>query len=304
VTNERNLNESVTTLIDLLTRPEFLNGVWLGILGLVTLVAIKRFTRGQYGWGVVLACAVVAGIQTEISWQPELLVGIGLMGVGGWLRGIARQCSKRKSQGRFIVAWLLIITGAVLASRLGQDFQHSWVAPVTALSAAAIGWSLSKWENRPDRSALGPLFAVSAFGIWTTVPDTDLARILLGAALPMAFATTPLLAARVFSTGGFALGGTVASLPLWGGEQRPASVVGAWACIGMIALVPLTARLLGTQRIAMWQLAGLHIIAVIVAARVIGLWDRAIVAAIGSTLLAAALVVVLMLIGREQAPSE
>jgi hypothetical protein len=100
------------------------------------------------------------------------------------------------------------------------------------------------------------------------------------------------------------LGGAVVWVALWGGETRSGSVVGAWACIGMIALLPLASRLWGARGIPIWQVVGLHIVAVIVAARVIGLWNRALFAAIGSALLAALLLALIRVLDHKPAPSE
>lgn len=298
------MNESFSTLLDLFSLPEFQLGFLLGALGLGALMARRQFTREQRGWAIALTLLVIFGIRAEVGWQPELVVGVTLMGLGGWLNMVPGSISIGRFDGYNLMAWLLIITGASTVGLLALDHANPQVILVTAVAAIAIGWSLSKWSNSPDRIALGPLFAITAFGIWTTVPDTELARLLLGVSVPMGLATLRPISARIFSAGGWALGGTVAWLVLWGGQGRSGSVIGGWACIGMIALLPLASRLHPGRRIAMWQLIGLHIVAVVIAARVFGLWDRAMDAAIASLLLAAVILVVIMLIDREPARAE
>jgi hypothetical protein len=298
------LKQSISTFLDLFTLPEFQLGVLLGILGLLALVVRSRFIKGQQGWGIVLACLVLYGIQSEVGWQPELFAGIILLGIGGWLKESGAAASESQPQWQKLGAWLVIIAGAGAISLLANDFANPRFVPATILAATATGWSFSRWADGSDRIALGPLFAITAFGIWATIPETDVARLLLGLAVPMAFTTIPPLATQITSAGGFALGGSVVWVALWGGETRSGSVVGAWACIGMIALLPLASRLWGARGIPIWQLAGLHIVAVIVAARVIGLWNRALFAAIGSALLAALLLAVIRLLDRKPAPAE
>ncbi|MDX2381854.1 MAG: hypothetical protein QNM02_19110 [Acidimicrobiia bacterium] len=295
------MRESVSTFLDLLTRPEFLMGLAFGMVGFVALAALS-IGRDARGWGIVLVAPLVYGVQIEEGATPALTTATILMAIGGGLRSMALRDDSRR---RWLVpAWLFIGGGAAFSTSLALEYTNPLFGVATFGVAVAIGWALSTWENGPHRIALGPRFAVSAFGIWTTVPDTDLARILLGIAIPMAFTTVPPFSVRISGAGAFALAAALAWLPLWGGDQRTGSVIGAWACIGMIALFPLALRLLPDLRIAMWQLIGLHIGAVLVSARVIGLWDRATLAAGGVALLGAAILGVVLLIHRGQLQGE
>jgi len=296
----RVLGESISTFLDLLTRPEFLLGISLGILGLISLAVRSRFTTPQNGWAIVLAGLVLLGVDMEDGWQSELMVGVGLMGIGGWLK-TGSNSAHRYQFG--LLAWPFVILGAGVVALRATELANERLFPATVVAAIVIGWSLSKWEDQPARNALGPLFTISAFGIWTTVPETDLARLLLGVSVPLAATTIPLLGARVTGAGGFMLGGVLAWIAVSGGEARSGSIIGAWACIGIIALLPIATRLRPGRTIAMWQVFSLHIVAVVIAARVFGLWDRALFAAIGSTILATLLLLVILLI-RKQPPIE
>ena len=293
------MRESVSTFFDLLTRPEFLMGLAFGIIGFVVLAALS-VGRDARGWGLILVTPLVIGIQIEEGTAPALTTAVILMAIGGGLRGVALHTSSRR--GWLVPAWVLILAGGVFSTSLALEYSNRLFVPATFGVAIGIGWALSTWEDGPHRIALGPMFAISAFGIWTTVPDTDLARILIGISVPMAFATLPPFSVRISGAGAFALAAALAWLPLWGGDQRTGSVVGAWACIGMIELLPVALRMLPGLRIAMWQLVGLHIGVVLVSARVIGLWDRATVAAVGVAALCAGILGVVVLIRRGHKP--
>lgn len=269
-------------------------GLAFGIVGLVVLAALSH-RRAVRGWGIIFAVLLVTGMQIEEGTAPALTAAAALMAIGGGLRAAAQHAPDSRSV-LLPLGWLLILVGAGFSTSLAFEYSNSFFVPATLIVAIGTGWALSAWEDGPHRSSLGPLFAISAFGIWTTVPDTDLARILVGIAIPMAFATLPPFGARISGAGGFALAAAVAWLPLWGGDQRTGSVIGAWACIGMIALLPAAMRLRPGLRIATWQLFALHIGGVLVSARLIGFRDRATIAALGVGLLAASMLGVVMLI--------
>jgi hypothetical protein len=122
--------------------------------------------------------------------------------------------------------------------------------------------------DRRSPSFLFALLAISALGAYATVPDTEQARALVGALLPVA--VVALAANRVAEpsgpTAGVALLGWVA---LVGGTGRPGSVVGAVGCLGVLALGPLARR-------ANPVLVGaVHVAVVAVASRIAGLRQSA-----------------------------
>jgi hypothetical protein len=151
-----------------------------------------------------------------------------------------------------------------------------WLVVLAPVATILIGVALAAWASRLPHDLLGVMIAISAFGIWVTVPETETARALLGASLPLALATLPPIWARLGYSGAFALAGILVWVVATGGEARSASVVGGWACIGAIAVLPIyhppVTALVGGKRIATVLI---HIILVVVASRVIGLWESA-----------------------------
>lgn len=113
-----------------------------------------------------------------------------------------------------------------------------------------------------------------ATGIWLTVPDTNEARVLLGASIPLALATLSGMEGRLTWAGSFALSGLVSWVAATGGEGRHASIVGAWACLGILLVLPIAMRLrdrpMDPRRATLF--IG-HGVLVIVASRIVGLWE-------------------------------
>jgi dTDP-4-dehydrorhamnose 3,5-epimerase len=149
-------------------------------------------------------------------------------------------------------------------------------------TATASGWVMSRW-SKVDAPFLGALFLITAFGIWATVPDTHGARVLLGAAVPLALGTTHLVGARLTSAGAFALAGLVVWIGATGGEARPASIIGAWASLGLLLILPIAMGRLRSYRVA-FLLIGQGLF-VFVTARIIGFGDDAASAILTTVLL-------------------
>jgi hypothetical protein len=144
--------------------------------------------------------------------------------------------------------------------------------------AGVVAALLADFDRRRWRDGLTlPLLAVSAAGIWATVPDVESAAVVLGVFLPFALLGWPLVRAGPPSLG---LAGALATagLLVWtvvsGGAGRPGSIAGGLACLGVLAVEP-AARLLDRRgpvdraAKALPVLAA-HLLLVGVAARVAG----------------------------------
>ena len=282
------MSESWSTLLDLLTQTEFRTGVVLGAIALALLSFVPRSPTPTRPWGLVFVAATLTGVHFLDGRSPGLLLGIGLMATGGWLIGAGRSKTGSVTSAAAPAGWTIAVVGAVIVSREGQVDTDTWLVLATPMMAIGFGAALSAWTTRPELRWLGPLVAITAFAFWTTVPDTEDARLLLGIALPLALGTLPPVSANLTTAGSFALGGVLAWIPTLGGGARPASIVGAWACIGMIALAPIAALLWPSRTIGAPATFGLHAIVAVVAARVIGSWTEAVPAAIAVVALYAA----------------
>jgi hypothetical protein len=263
------MSDSLPTVIDLLTRTDFLIGGFFGLSGLVVLFFAPRSDKGSgFGWGLTLTSAAFIAVSLAIGARLALLGALAVLALGGWM---ARPPS---GSARSPFGWALIAIGAVAMIWRGGFPEIGWLLILAPVMIVAIGSTLAAWSTRLPQEPLGILLAITAFGIWVTVPETEGARALLGASLPMAFATLRPVRARLGYAGAFALAGLLVWVVATGGEARPASIIGGWACIGVIALLPhyrpAPARMVGKRPVLT---VVMHAVLVLVASRVIGLWE-------------------------------
>jgi hypothetical protein len=285
------VQESLDTLADLLTRSDFHTGLITGIVALGLIVALMKFGASRFAaWGVALAAAGVVGIHLHIGRRFSLILALLAVGVGGWLLDVA--ASHRDRRILQTLAWVSVVFGGIVFSTRSGLPDITWVkisAPIVLVLSAV---ALRAWGEAERREYLGPLFLISAFGIWTAVPATESARILLGAAFPMALGTLRPIGARIYGPGAFALTGLAIWLIARGGEPRPASIIGGWACLGILVALPPLLRLRPHVHVEMWKVVVAHAITVLVAARIIGLQDSMAVALAGVTILGVVLTVI------------
>ncbi len=282
------MQQSLDTLVDLLTRSDFHTGLITGLVALSLLVALVRLGAARFAvWGVVLTTAGVVGIHFHIGRRLSLILALIAVGVGGWLLDSA--AAHRDRRILQALAWVSVVFGAIIFSTRSGLPEILWVkiaAPIVLVFAAM---ALREWGEAERREYLGPLFLISAFGIWTAVPATESARILLGAAVPMALGTLRPIGARIYGPGAFALTGLAVWLVARGGEPRPASIIGGWACFGILVALPLLLRLRPQVGIEMWKVVAAHAVTVLVASRIIGLQESTVVAFAGVMVLIVAL---------------
>jgi hypothetical protein len=267
--------DSISTLADLFTRPDFQVGVLAGAVGLGVLYAASREDSNTQWWGVVFALAALLVINTVVERRLGVSSGLFALGAGGWL---LRPGEDRPTGA---LGWALVVAGAVLVGWRGGLSDINWLPLLTPVAIVIAGIALSTWSTRLPHNLLGPMMAITAFGIWVTVPETEHARVLLGVSLPLAAATVRPIHARLSTAGAFALAGMVVWVVAIGGDARPGSIIGGWASLGLMVILPFvrpSATMLIERR--PFLVVGLHALFVLVAARVIGLWESAVVASI------------------------
>ncbi len=267
--------ESISTLLDLLTRAEFLTGLAIGV-ALLAVFLLVRAENGLPGWGLAVAAGSLLGVNLAVGQRLGLAVGVVTCAIGGWL---IEDVSERPWDQRKTLGAVLVAIGAAFVSSRSDIADARWINLTLPVVAVGLGLALHYWKQASHRHLLGILFAISAFGIWTTVPETEGARVLLGVAVPLSLATVKGIDGRIVAPGAFSLGAMVVWVAGSGGADRPGSIVGAIGAMGILALLPLLPR--GHARISPWLILGTHSLLVLVAARFFGLMEDAAPAAVG-----------------------
>jgi hypothetical protein len=216
----------------------------------------------------------------------DLAVGV-LFGLAAAVVCLAAWAWRRRRPGVTtpVVGLALAAAGAGgVAASGGAPATPALPWPAVAVAAGVTGALLADFDRRWRSAGLAPpLLAISAFGVYATVPDVEAAVVVLGAALPLALLGWPgPLVDRRATAGAVSptdqgtrsgLPGSVrpdpraagrpppslgvtgalaaASLLVWtvagGGGGRPGAVVGGLGCFGLLAVEPL-ARLLDPGR--------------------------------------------------------
>jgi hypothetical protein len=180
--------------------------------------------------------AVAALMAIAPSRAPTVGVVVGLVGVTA-IVGLGASTRVRRSATSVVLA---LIVAAPFAWLLAVDASSvGWVRALTLCGATLGPVAASRTDGAWGPAGLTPaLYAISAAGVFAAVPNTGGAVALLGAAVPGACAGWPLGGARLGTAG--AAGAT--ALLVWtaaaGAAGREPAIVGALACLGLLAACP------------------------------------------------------------------
>lgn len=281
------LESAIDAIRGLLVSPEFASGLIAGGAALLFALVVG-LGRGGRGWGLAVAAATFAAVHATFGRRLSLTAGLVILLTGGWL---LERYIREGSRSDLPLAWALIFGGAILSTMRGGIADIRWVQISMPVLILVFGYWLGAWQRMAHSHLLGPLFAISAFGIWATVPETNTARILLAVALVLSIATTRRIDMRTSLAGAFVVAATVAWVGADGGATRPGAIVGAWGTAGMLMILPWFRH--GESAIPGWLVIALHTGLVLLSSRVFGLWEGAAPAAFG--VIAAVLAVAVLL---------
>ena len=140
---------------------------------------------------------------------------------------------------------VLAFPGALLIG-FAEDFHGlGWVRPLVIVSISVGAPLVADLDRRSARYGLGPLlWLVTVIGVYATVPDTELIRPLVGAAVPLALVGFPLRLGRLGGAGAAASVGLLVWVGAFEGYGRPGSIVGTVAALGIFVAEPLGRMLL------------------------------------------------------------
>jgi hypothetical protein len=241
----------------LLRSPGFLTALLTaGAASLLAVVLTRGRTR-SFLLGLAAIVAAFASLAVEDRLRGALVPAVLLFGAAALL-------AERWS---LAVRALAFVPGAAVLVTFAAPGTTGWARGLAFL-AVLVGGPTTTAVDRRLPTVTFALLAVSALGVYATVPDTEQAHALVGGLLPVA------AVAFVASRSPEPVGPSVsASLLAWvalvGGVGRPGAVVGAVGCLGVFALGPLSRRA-NAVRVAV-----VHVVVVALASRVAGLRQSA-----------------------------
>jgi hypothetical protein len=285
--------------VDLWNMQEFRAGLGFGVSAALALVllwltisALGRRRPVAVG-GAVIAVGGLWTIADNLHLPFAVLLSvIGIGAVGGFTHA-------HRLPRRYCVALAIPFAWAIgFRSELTSVL---WARVFVTVAVCAGAILVAEFDDAWRRDAPGlTLFAVSALGVYATVPDTELVAAMLGVSLPLALLGWPLRLAALGRAGAAAAVALLVWVAAAGGGGRPASIMPAAACLGLLVGTPLGQLLFPRAgdrlRLARGPLLLLlvvsHVVIVLVASRVGGRLSGPVAAATFSALTCMAAVVV------------
>jgi hypothetical protein len=216
------VTEELATLFSLLDDGWFLYGLGLAVAVLVVGL-VSRLPAGWAGGAALLAGVGGATFVVGLFDPLPVLASIGLALITGILaRPVIAEVSS--------VSVLFVISDSAWRPGLG------WPVGFSSLLTTAAIWGPRRF-GRADPRSVAVVIGGAAFGIWASVPDTEIARALLGATLALSLAAV--VGQKPVFTGPAI--GAFAGLATWatmvGGSPRVVSVFGAWCGLALMSVL-------------------------------------------------------------------
>ena len=263
--------------------PGFATGFFAGSLalaaGVLVILALPRSGRRVVPLaGLLLVGAALVALADQDRLPDELVPGVGLLALAGALAAAAGRLHLPPAGA----AAVLSLPGAwLVAGATGLDETGPRLVLVTTIALA--GALVGAGDHQYRQLGLGPVLLLATLaGAYATVPDTERALIVLGAALPLAVLGWPWPLASLGRAGAPATVGLLAWVAVTDGSARAGSTVGAMACLGILLVEPV-ARMFRAGRgyesdrgdgLAAWPtvlpIIFVHVVLVTVASRIAG----------------------------------
>ena len=269
---------------------QFQSGWWAGwaflpVVAFAGWVVVTSGRKPRAPWGLVGPAWVLGSLLALDGWlhfdqiavlPDQLLWGLLAAAAGNEL---ASHTPNPK-----ILGCGLVLPGAWLVATSTDFAGPDWVVPLVILTIALGAPMAADLDRRGARLGLGPvLWLITVFGVYVTVPDTELIRPLVGVAIPLALCGWPLRVARLGAAGAAAGIGLLMWVGAYEGYGRPGSIVGASAALGLFLVEPVGRALL-RRRVVPWSrvfstrtfvlmFVGIHFLLVAYGTRVAGFQD-------------------------------
>jgi len=257
-------------------------------IGIARFHSRKPLLRWGLESGAASAIAAIVGLLAADRHAMLSLIGLALLVVG--------ELVGQRFHGwwRFVAA---VPGAAVIAAALHAPVPD-WAA-VTCFVAIAVTVPCVVTSDRAAPRLLPVLLAMTALGMWATTPDTEHARVLVGAMLGASILVFD-RRARPGAAGTAALVGLMLWASVIDGFPRQSAVVGAIAAFGCGAFLGLVRSRVASETSAFAVIIAVQAAIVVVASRVAGLRESVVAAVLISMgLWAAGAVMLLWLLPKE-----
>lgn len=226
----------VSDLIELFETSYFQVGLRFGLLalGVGWLLVVLARRRGV----LPIVGLLIAGSTFTALFVLEVQVGIETISILVVVLGVALA---RGLKAPDLLVPLGALPGSVWLALSTEVTDLVWVRVAMALLIPVAGYLTSDFERRYAGMGLGVIFfALASLGVFVAVPDTEWSRVLIAVAVPVTFLAWPKAVATLGVEGSYAAIATFLVVTSQGGGARPASIVGGFACLGLLLMEPLT----------------------------------------------------------------
>jgi hypothetical protein len=270
----------IRSVLEAFRQPEFVAGLRPGLVALAIGALVGGLGRlGEHSRpvpvaGLLLAGAVVVGLERAGLLPAQLVVGLAVLAGGGLVVELVRLPP--------VAMAVLTLPGAWMVATRAGLVPVTWIRLLVGATIVVGALLVDDFDARWQQLGAGPvLVALTAGGVYATVPDTEAALVLLGVALPLALLGVPWPLAALGRAGSCVMLGVVVWTAAAGGFGRRSSIVGAVASLGLLVVEPAGRWLAGARNgpfvrfarrwSAVAVLVAVHLVLVLFASRVAGL---------------------------------
>jgi hypothetical protein len=226
----------VSDVIQLLDTDFFQTGLRFGVaalaLALILSLIMRRSGRPTPVGGILIGVASLASLVALDEDVSVEMLAFGLILVGAFAARILRS--------RDWIAPLAVLPGAIWLAIGTTVTDYLWIRIIIVLLVPLGGFLINDFEKRYERMGLGVVFyALACLGVFVAVPDTEWARVLIAVAVPITFAAWPRVGISIGSEGAYLAVALLIIVTAHGGGERPASMVGSIASLGLLLIEPL-----------------------------------------------------------------
>ncbi|HEV7524752.1 MAG TPA: hypothetical protein VGP92_07295 [Acidimicrobiia bacterium] len=236
---------------DLIHARSFALGLAFGGVAFLAAAAVALLSRRRLPDIAGVAFVAAAWLAVRGAWGAGLAseavaVALALLAAGGVVVSLLAKYVAAVERNQLVATALAVTPGSILLATATPLAGTNISRTVLALATIGIAVGMRDFDAvNGRRGAPWLLFAVAAGGVYLAVPDTELARVMLGVAVPFILLSVPSPLCSFGSAGSTALAGLFTWVVVVGGRGRPGSVVGGLAIIGILVAEPLGRRLVG-----------------------------------------------------------